>query len=153
MIRRPPRSTLSSSSAASDVYKRQDLGCPLQFAYAAFMAIEIFWLFYHLSADESSYTSQSLITAKLTLCALALRVIQRPIDDPVQHLVASSFTIHHFCSLLVAFWWGAYLRCFLDAVGLYVFLRTAKEMHLRTEAMVSSPASPKSPRVYAPHAE
>ena len=25
MIRRPPRSTLSSSSAASDVYKRQDL--------------------------------------------------------------------------------------------------------------------------------
>ena len=27
MIRRPPRSTLSSSSAASDVYKRQDLAC------------------------------------------------------------------------------------------------------------------------------
>eukprot|EP00658_Telonema_sp_P-2_P020856 TRINITY_DN18269_c0_g1_i3.p2 TRINITY_DN18269_c0_g1~~TRINITY_DN18269_c0_g1_i3.p2 ORF type:complete len:100 (-),score=28.73 TRINITY_DN18269_c0_g1_i3:139-438(-) len=26
MIRRPPRSTLSSSSAASDVYKRQDVG-------------------------------------------------------------------------------------------------------------------------------
>ena len=26
MIRRPPRSTLSSSSAASDVYKRQTLG-------------------------------------------------------------------------------------------------------------------------------
>src|SRR5664280_3843659 len=26
MIRRPPRSTLSSSSAASDVYKRQDAG-------------------------------------------------------------------------------------------------------------------------------
>src|SRR5674536_389780 len=28
MIRRPPRSTLSSSSAASDVYKRQGLGHP-----------------------------------------------------------------------------------------------------------------------------
>ena len=28
MIRRPPRSTLSSSSAASDVYKRQKLGTP-----------------------------------------------------------------------------------------------------------------------------
>eukprot|EP00656_Telonema_subtile_P029753 TRINITY_DN32836_c0_g1_i1.p1 TRINITY_DN32836_c0_g1~~TRINITY_DN32836_c0_g1_i1.p1 ORF type:complete len:193 (+),score=47.33 TRINITY_DN32836_c0_g1_i1:115-693(+) len=27
MIRRPPRSTLSSSSAASDVYKRQHMGC------------------------------------------------------------------------------------------------------------------------------
>eukprot|EP00658_Telonema_sp_P-2_P043576 TRINITY_DN31501_c0_g1_i1.p1 TRINITY_DN31501_c0_g1~~TRINITY_DN31501_c0_g1_i1.p1 ORF type:complete len:125 (-),score=30.04 TRINITY_DN31501_c0_g1_i1:12-386(-) len=27
MIRRPPRSTLSSSSAASDVYKRQQFGC------------------------------------------------------------------------------------------------------------------------------
>src|SRR5664280_1076706 len=29
MIRRPPRSTLSSSSAASDVYKRQVYGCSL----------------------------------------------------------------------------------------------------------------------------
>eukprot|EP00658_Telonema_sp_P-2_P046946 TRINITY_DN35351_c0_g1_i1.p1 TRINITY_DN35351_c0_g1~~TRINITY_DN35351_c0_g1_i1.p1 ORF type:complete len:109 (+),score=10.09 TRINITY_DN35351_c0_g1_i1:88-414(+) len=28
MIRRPPRSTLSSSSAASDVYKRQTAGLP-----------------------------------------------------------------------------------------------------------------------------
>src|SRR5665648_896482 len=28
MIRRPPRSTLSSSSAASDVYKRQQVGAP-----------------------------------------------------------------------------------------------------------------------------
>ena len=27
MIRRPPRSTLDRSSAASDVYKRQDWGC------------------------------------------------------------------------------------------------------------------------------
>src|SRR5665648_1158963 len=31
MIRRPPRSTLSSSSAASDVYKRQGRGGPLCF--------------------------------------------------------------------------------------------------------------------------
>eukprot|EP00658_Telonema_sp_P-2_P067200 TRINITY_DN56133_c0_g1_i1.p1 TRINITY_DN56133_c0_g1~~TRINITY_DN56133_c0_g1_i1.p1 ORF type:complete len:100 (-),score=24.51 TRINITY_DN56133_c0_g1_i1:141-440(-) len=30
MIRRPPRSTLSSSSAASDVYKRQPLHCAAQ---------------------------------------------------------------------------------------------------------------------------
>ena len=29
MIRRPPRSTLSSSSSASDVYKRQDFACLL----------------------------------------------------------------------------------------------------------------------------
>src|SRR5665648_327359 len=29
MIRRPPRSTLSSSSAASDVYKRQPVGAPI----------------------------------------------------------------------------------------------------------------------------
>ena len=28
MIRRPPRSTLDRSSAASDVYKRQPLTCP-----------------------------------------------------------------------------------------------------------------------------
>eukprot|EP00658_Telonema_sp_P-2_P053050 TRINITY_DN41457_c0_g1_i1.p1 TRINITY_DN41457_c0_g1~~TRINITY_DN41457_c0_g1_i1.p1 ORF type:complete len:109 (-),score=5.65 TRINITY_DN41457_c0_g1_i1:150-476(-) len=32
MIRRPPRSTLSSSSAASDVYKRQELGTYFLFA-------------------------------------------------------------------------------------------------------------------------
>eukprot|EP00658_Telonema_sp_P-2_P026164 TRINITY_DN20557_c0_g1_i2.p2 TRINITY_DN20557_c0_g1~~TRINITY_DN20557_c0_g1_i2.p2 ORF type:complete len:100 (+),score=38.82 TRINITY_DN20557_c0_g1_i2:89-388(+) len=32
MIRRPPRSTLSSSSAASDVYKRQDLETLLKFS-------------------------------------------------------------------------------------------------------------------------
>ena len=32
MIRRPPRSTQSRSSAASDVYKRQSSGCPLMSA-------------------------------------------------------------------------------------------------------------------------
>eukprot|EP00656_Telonema_subtile_P028353 TRINITY_DN30777_c0_g1_i1.p1 TRINITY_DN30777_c0_g1~~TRINITY_DN30777_c0_g1_i1.p1 ORF type:complete len:109 (-),score=6.13 TRINITY_DN30777_c0_g1_i1:81-407(-) len=32
MIRRPPKSTLSSSSAASDVYKRQLLGTPTTMA-------------------------------------------------------------------------------------------------------------------------
>src|SRR5678809_1293513 len=30
MIRRPPRSTLDRSSAASDVYKRQNRACPAQ---------------------------------------------------------------------------------------------------------------------------
>ena len=30
MIRRPPRSTLDRSSAASDVYKRQDLDTPVE---------------------------------------------------------------------------------------------------------------------------
>eukprot|EP00658_Telonema_sp_P-2_P069089 TRINITY_DN58167_c0_g1_i1.p1 TRINITY_DN58167_c0_g1~~TRINITY_DN58167_c0_g1_i1.p1 ORF type:complete len:133 (-),score=20.16 TRINITY_DN58167_c0_g1_i1:275-673(-) len=35
MIRRPPRSTLSSSSAASDVYKRQDRDC------SYFMALQV----------------------------------------------------------------------------------------------------------------
>ena len=32
MIRRPPRSTLDRSSAASDVYKRQALNCALDLA-------------------------------------------------------------------------------------------------------------------------
>src|SRR5664280_3751842 len=35
MIRRPPRSTLSSSSAASDVYKRQVLGIRVEFTRPA----------------------------------------------------------------------------------------------------------------------
>ena len=34
MIRRPPRSTLDRSSAASDVYKRQDLECSNQEKYS-----------------------------------------------------------------------------------------------------------------------
>ena len=33
MIRRPPRSTLDRSSAASDVYKRQDENATMQSAY------------------------------------------------------------------------------------------------------------------------
>src|SRR5665648_1286598 len=36
MIRRPPRSTLSSSSAASDVYKRQDRDRKLSFGEMSF---------------------------------------------------------------------------------------------------------------------
>src|SRR5665648_931690 len=41
MIRRPPRSTLSSSSAASDVYKRQllDCSCPLRWTRMVVLSV------------------------------------------------------------------------------------------------------------------
>eukprot|EP00657_Telonema_sp_P-1_P009696 TRINITY_DN3936_c0_g1_i1.p2 TRINITY_DN3936_c0_g1~~TRINITY_DN3936_c0_g1_i1.p2 ORF type:complete len:126 (+),score=20.84 TRINITY_DN3936_c0_g1_i1:143-520(+) len=37
MIRRPPRSTQSRSSAASDVYKRQDTHCSTKFTSSSFL--------------------------------------------------------------------------------------------------------------------
>ena len=39
MIRRPPRSTQSRSSAASDVYKRQGLDRPTATAFSFYLAI------------------------------------------------------------------------------------------------------------------
>src|SRR5678810_692780 len=54
MIRRPPRSTLDRSSAASDVYKRQ-LECPfVQFHPGCVMLHEILTVSYtHLRAHET----------------------------------------------------------------------------------------------------
>src|SRR5674536_377793 len=43
MIRRPPRSTLSSSSAASDVHKRQVPACPAAMLRAAFRSACAVW--------------------------------------------------------------------------------------------------------------
>src|SRR5664280_2200895 len=67
MIRRPPRSTLSSSSAASDVYKRQmlsDFGLAQSFDQVSsianaggkypYMAPECFWGTYLLTSDVFS---------------------------------------------------------------------------------------------------
>src|SRR5665648_39785 len=45
MIRRPPRSTLSSSSAASDVYKRQDNGYILD---------SLGWVYFHMGELEKA---------------------------------------------------------------------------------------------------
>src|SRR5665648_15445 len=45
MIRRPPRSTLSSSSAASDVYKRQECHHPFSFQNRQRQLLQLF--FYH----------------------------------------------------------------------------------------------------------
>ena len=50
MIRRPPRSTLDGSSAASDVYKRQEKG----------------WLILENHFDQSEKVKQLLIKNKFT---------------------------------------------------------------------------------------
>ena len=61
IIRRPPRSTLDRSSAASDVYKRQDLGSPFlsnrarQLPFETTAALEPFAIDY-IDLDPVSYT-------------------------------------------------------------------------------------------------
>ena len=45
MIRRPPRSTLDRSSAASDVYKRQDLNLIVIFLLAGLVSMVVGVLF------------------------------------------------------------------------------------------------------------
>ena len=68
MIRRPPRSTLSSSSAASDVYKRQGSLCPV-----------------HLSTTPSisgSTPSQVCLRCWKTVISMS-SCIQRPSGNPV----------------------------------------------------------------------
>eukprot|EP00657_Telonema_sp_P-1_P009381 TRINITY_DN3569_c0_g1_i1.p1 TRINITY_DN3569_c0_g1~~TRINITY_DN3569_c0_g1_i1.p1 ORF type:complete len:137 (+),score=44.88 TRINITY_DN3569_c0_g1_i1:135-545(+) len=57
MIRRPPRSTQSRSSAASDVYKRQPLQLPCRMCEPLFLALQ--WLL-------------PLLLARLLLCSLPL---------------------------------------------------------------------------------
>eukprot|EP00658_Telonema_sp_P-2_P082011 TRINITY_DN8560_c0_g1_i3.p1 TRINITY_DN8560_c0_g1~~TRINITY_DN8560_c0_g1_i3.p1 ORF type:complete len:109 (+),score=12.68 TRINITY_DN8560_c0_g1_i3:143-469(+) len=50
MIRRPPRSTLSSSSAASDVYKRQEYNIVSRYAHASYSSSSWF-----LSSSEYTH--------------------------------------------------------------------------------------------------
>ena len=51
MIRRPPRSTLDRSSAASDVYKRQPEGFPMRVAYTtAAIGFFVFFLGWIIAA-------------------------------------------------------------------------------------------------------
>src|SRR5665648_1268514 len=60
MIRRPPRSTLSSSSAASDVYKRQNRGfinapfCPI-YGFGSLVIIQIFNLLNGFHFEKTTY--------------------------------------------------------------------------------------------------
>ena len=55
MIRRPPRSTLSSSSAASDVYKRQPMGRLGTAEEIAAMAV-------YLASDDATFTTGTTIS-------------------------------------------------------------------------------------------
>src|SRR5680860_1630279 len=61
MIRRPPRSTQSRSSAASDVYKRQQSYCLLPFTECDRSA------FYGNTELAESKTGRSLLTAEYVL--------------------------------------------------------------------------------------
>src|SRR5664279_1847566 len=71
MIRRPPRSTLSSSSAASDVYKR-DVEALTVVAFAR--ALPMFFVF----VMESSFTRYTVYTVYTDLDTLATQMPRAP---------------------------------------------------------------------------
>eukprot|EP00658_Telonema_sp_P-2_P065682 TRINITY_DN54873_c0_g1_i1.p1 TRINITY_DN54873_c0_g1~~TRINITY_DN54873_c0_g1_i1.p1 ORF type:complete len:108 (+),score=12.37 TRINITY_DN54873_c0_g1_i1:123-446(+) len=81
MIRRPPRSTLSSSSAASDVYKRQYQRRVRGFVSCPNFAAEIVeWVGYAIAVYGASGMYPTFIAALsfpvYTLCNLAPRAMQ-----------------------------------------------------------------------------
>src|SRR5664279_6657383 len=75
MIRRPPRSTLSSSSAASDVYKRQKYDCEI-IGLTMGQAIPI-------DADERIALAYEIVCAANELEIPNERIIVDPIILPV----------------------------------------------------------------------
>src|SRR5664280_3635772 len=84
MIRRPPRSTLSSSSAASDVYKRQ---MPSLAGRAFVAAAVLTWLealFSHLYVSEmlrcAAIFAVTVVTARLAMYSLVRTVRSRRIS-------------------------------------------------------------------------
>src|SRR5665648_141780 len=66
MIRRPPRSTLSSSSAASDVYKRQ--------IQSFLVLLELNWLF-DLGFDTAQLASMYLVMWLLAVISMAIGML------------------------------------------------------------------------------
>src|SRR5665648_1257051 len=84
MIRRPPRSTLSSSSAASDVYKRQvEMG-------SRWTAIEAVGLY--VPGGTAAYPSSVLmnaVPAKVAGCARLVMVVPAP-DGKLSPLVLAA---------------------------------------------------------------
>src|SRR5664280_3278503 len=83
MIRRPPRSTLSSSSAASDVYKRQGGYCPMDPSDAS-------WLGPVLRAFPPFRASQ---------CATHVRSVHRALGTAE---IQTTQGVHQACMGLVA---------------------------------------------------
>src|SRR5674536_280241 len=75
MIRRPPRSTLSSSSAASDVYKRQEVLAGLQWLTVrgrCFLAAGVTCTLCGLALRERDPVRAGVLLAALPLVAVAL---------------------------------------------------------------------------------
>ena len=99
MIRRPPRSTQSRSSAASDVYKRQ----PCQSRSAATEPLQRRYI---LSSGGTAGACQVVPNLQKTYtCTISncvrTRVSQHPlVPEPPEQVRALSF----FCSLLIAGW-------------------------------------------------
>src|SRR5664279_726533 len=89
MIRRPPRSTLSSSSAASDVYKRQ-----LLYATAGAHGLG-FLLLQRAFQNGSALASLGTMTAAMNLLPMAAGVLllgeRLPSGDPALALRIAAF--------------------------------------------------------------
>src|SRR5680860_746576 len=78
MIRRPPRSTQSRSSAASDVYKRQSL----------------LWTFQDAHSDIRTCTSMRVDGSPFRIHQLQLGILQVLLDGPLQ-LPKGKYSLHY----------------------------------------------------------
>eukprot|EP00826_Nyctotherus_ovalis_P044548 TRINITY_DN4814_c0_g1_i2.p1 TRINITY_DN4814_c0_g1~~TRINITY_DN4814_c0_g1_i2.p1 ORF type:complete len:161 (+),score=51.02 TRINITY_DN4814_c0_g1_i2:28-483(+) len=109
MIRRPPRSTQSRSSAASDVYKRQTLTCfyePMSILYAAILT---FTMALSLTV-YACFTRTDLTSIGSTLCWVSLGV-------SLGAMILMAIVRSHFV-LIICAW------IFLIIAALYVIVDT-----------------------------
>eukprot|EP00658_Telonema_sp_P-2_P063454 TRINITY_DN5218_c0_g1_i1.p1 TRINITY_DN5218_c0_g1~~TRINITY_DN5218_c0_g1_i1.p1 ORF type:complete len:122 (-),score=34.39 TRINITY_DN5218_c0_g1_i1:59-424(-) len=104
MIRRPPRSTLSSSSAASDVYKRQVFTLLLLEATARWEAGDAQFTYWSLASsiswgvlwlDLAPGTNQEFSSS----ASIAVRTLSKPVS--YTHLRAHETPEHLVCRLLL----------------------------------------------------
>src|SRR5665648_330002 len=105
MIRRPPRSTLSSSSAASDVYKRQAVGLYMAFFtappdYQQGHTAKIMYV--HVPAAWLAMFGYALVAAS----SFGLLVFRHPLADVSAKAAAPIGAVFTFLTLVTGSLWG-----------------------------------------------
>ena len=102
MIRRPPRSTLDRSSAASDVYKRQIQGTPIEAPNIpeSFRVLTAELRALGLNLDTVGAVSYTHLRAHETVldlvCRLLLEKKKQPTNKDHIHTIINTYTyIHH----------------------------------------------------------
>eukprot|EP00658_Telonema_sp_P-2_P017697 TRINITY_DN16898_c0_g1_i1.p1 TRINITY_DN16898_c0_g1~~TRINITY_DN16898_c0_g1_i1.p1 ORF type:complete len:115 (+),score=30.76 TRINITY_DN16898_c0_g1_i1:66-410(+) len=95
MIRRPPRSTLSSSSAASDVYKRQNEYAVMSILLDDSMACT------HFSLEASSNSATTALLMMVVILSFILSWLVWVMTVSYTHLRAHETPEHLVCRLLL----------------------------------------------------